>query len=337
MPLSFVKRQILRIIDKVVQENDKRAAARLDALGDSIVERIAFLRESEKLLSSASGRAPNELFKDVDDDFWLWLNTEGYRRVKGLRQSLPGMPPEHLQIAVAAMVGDETLRHGFSVYKAFRALIEKHSGPVADRRAILDFGCGWGRVMRFFLKDIEPARLWGIEMRADQVAQAQATNKWCNFQHVNKEPPTPLPDGGFDVIFAFSVFSHISEKVHKEWLGEFRRILASGGLIIVTTWGREKVQFLESVRSGAFSIPSAWDTQYQKMIQERFPGQKEWLAQYDAGRFCHVDLGYDGYEDYGETSIPEAYVRSEWARTFTVLEYISDRAICTQDVIVVRG
>jgi SAM-dependent methyltransferase len=244
------------------------------------------------------------------------------------------MPPEYFQLAVSSLVGDETLKQASSVYKLFRTVIEKHCGSVADRNAVLDFGCGWGRVMRFFMKDIEPARLYGIEEWKEQVEHAKATNRWCNFLHVNKEPPTQLPDGKFDVIFSFSVFSHLSEDSHKRWLAEFKRILVPGGLILATTWGREHSDHLERVRRGAHQT---WDKHYNNMIQARFSGKEKWLSEYDNGHFCHVDLGYAGNEHYGETCIPEEYVRAEWGKSFAILDYINDRSVCMQNLIVARG
>ena len=46
-------------------------------------------------------------------------------------------------------------------------------------------------------------------------------------------PPLPLPDAHFDVVTAFSVFTHIDE-LDSPWLLELRRILKPGGLLDAT-------------------------------------------------------------------------------------------------------
>jgi len=55
----------------------------------------------DRLLSSSSSMLPHELFKNASDDFWIWLNTEGYRTDHRLQKLLPGLPPEYFQGSVA--------------------------------------------------------------------------------------------------------------------------------------------------------------------------------------------------------------------------------------------
>ena len=264
----------------------------------------------------------------------MWVNTKGYERNSRLRHVLPGLPPEYFQLAASSgHVGSKTLEKGFVVYRLFRTLIERHHGPIDECAALLDFGCGWGRILRFFLKDMASEKLWGIDMWDLQVELAKQTNPYCNFLHVAKDPPTALHDETFDVVVSFSVFSHISEASHKQWLAEFKRILRPGGIFIVTTWGRERTDFFESVRTGS---SSAWDEHYNQSMARSFPGREKWLAAYDSGQFCHVDLDYAGNSDYGETCIPNSYVSREWSKSFTILDYIEDRSVCTQNVVVAR-
>ena len=329
----LLKRGARRIIDKVVEEVDRRLTVRLSEHADRIVERVGYHIELEKTLASAAGRSPHELFKDAGDDYWLWLNTEGCRASPELRGILPSLPPESSQLAVSSLTGDATLGQAFSVYTLFRTLIERHHSPLATCEAVLDFGCGWGRVSRFFLKDLTPAKLWGIESWKEQVEQAKRTNRWSNFVCVDKSPPTPLSAATFDVVFSYSVFSHLPEALHERWVAEFHRILRPGGLVIATTWGRNHIEFLERVKAGG---ARSWHDHYNRKIAERFPGRDVVLSAYDRGGFCHVDLDYAGYEDYGETMIPKAYVLQHWTRWFEFVDYIDDRQRCAQNVIVMR-
>lgn len=287
----------------------------------------------ESLLASSSSRIPHELFKAATDDFWLWLNTEGYRKHSQLQQLLPGLPSEYFQLAVASLTGDETLRNAFTLYKLFRTLIERHHKPVSDCDAVLDFGCGWGRITRFFLKDIDGQKVWGIDQWKELIEQARQLTPPFQFLHVAQDPPTGFSNDMFDVVFSYSVFSHIDEDQHKRWLAEFKRILKPDGLLIVTTWERDHIPFLESVCA---QQTSSWDDHYNRAIAERFPGAEKALADYDAGKFFHINLDYPTYPTYGETCIPRKYVDTEWVKSFTILDYIDDRSVCQQDVIVAR-
>ena len=63
------------------------------------------------------------------------------------------------------------------------------------------------------------------------------------------------------------------------------------------------------------------------------------LDDYDNGRYCHTSFGGGGPLDssiWGETCIPEAYVRAHWTDLFDVVDFIDDRDRCAQNVIVVR-
>ena len=292
-----------------------------------------YTADLERLLASSASRVPHELFKAATDDFWLWLNTEGYRKNLQLQQMLPALPSDYFQLAVASLTGDETLKRAFAVYKLFRTLIEKHHKPLSDCDALLDFGCGWGRITRFFLKDIDGQKLWGIDQWKELVEQAQQLTQRCRFLHVEQDPPTEFSNDMFDVVFSYSVFSHIDEDQHKRWLAEFKRILKPGGLVIATTWERDHIPFLETVCA---QQTSSWEDHYNRAIAERFPGAEKALADYDAGKFFHIDLGYPTFPTYGETCIPKKYVYTEWAKLFEVLDYIDDRTVCQQDVIVAR-
>jgi SAM-dependent methyltransferase len=243
------------------------------------------------------------------------------------------MPPEFNQLATASAVGDRTLADGFEIYKLFRTLASEHGTPIPDCDAVLDFGCGWGRVLRFFLKDVPGSKLWGVDLLDEQITWAKETNPWCRFVTVDGSPPAPLPAESFDVVMAFSVFSHVSEPVHLAWLGEFQRILKPGGLVMATTWGRERAIQFDAARQGQ---QASWDTAYNENMARSFPGKDAWWRSYDAGEYCHVDLHYEDNPGYGETCIPKRYVLREWTKMFEFVDYVDDRSVCSQDVIVAR-
>jgi ubiquinone/menaquinone biosynthesis C-methylase UbiE len=59
---------------------------------------------------------------------------------------------------------------------------------------MLDFGCGWGRMIRFFMKDIQTSKIWGSDPDKEMIEICKEQNKYCNFEHVNTYPPTPFQD-----------------------------------------------------------------------------------------------------------------------------------------------
>jgi SAM-dependent methyltransferase len=278
--------------------------------------------------AAATGAPPRTVFGSVGDRHWLWLNTKGYRAEAALRSLLPALPDEALQERFTGARQDQTLRQGWQVYRLFRSLYDAHSGRLGPATSVLDFGCGWGRIIRFFLKDVDSANLLGIDSNRRAIEACEATNRWCSFRLVDVLPPTALPDGGFDLVYAYSVFSHLSEEAHDRWLHEFARVLKPGGLLIATTRPRSFISFCDRLRSN-----EATATRFSARC---FPNARATLARYDAGEYCFSHPGVGGAPHFGEACIPREYVLRHWIKRFAFVDYIDDRRRCEQDVIVVR-
>jgi 2-polyprenyl-3-methyl-5-hydroxy-6-metoxy-1,4-benzoquinol methylase len=58
------------------------------------------------------------------------------------------------------------------------------------------------------------------------------------FRHAACIHPSDYREGTFDMIYAYSVFSHLSEQCHLAWASEFARILKPGGTVCLTTQAR---------------------------------------------------------------------------------------------------
>jgi SAM-dependent methyltransferase len=271
---------------------------------------------------------PHRLFAGVDDDLWYWLIRESYFKRKQYEGVLPGFPDDTVQIRFTGSAGELMLWESFGVYRLLRMLAAEHGRHVPDCRAILDFGCGWGRIMRFFLKDVVADRLWGIDANPEAVEICRRNDRWSRFEEVTPSGPTAFADGTFDLVYSFSVFSHFSEDMHVRWLEEIHRILQPGGLFLATTRPRDFIEqsVLDRIRRPLSRHPEA--------IAGLFGDTRRWLAAYDEGQYCYEPL--PGVVGWGETCIPRAYVLRHWTKYFTILDYIDDPSRCSQTVIVAR-
>lgn len=301
-----------------------------------IARRHRLSRQWQAQMGTASCRAtsPDKFFGQFDDEFWLWANTIGYKEQPILHEMLPAMPPEETQELFTGASGDRTLISAFHVYKLFKQIIERNYGAISRCENILDFGCGWGRITRFFLKDLEPSGIWGVDCVPSIVEVCRQTNQWCNFLTIEPKPPTTFPDNMFDVIYSYSVFSHLSEDIHQEWIAEFGRILKPGGLLIATTRGREFIKYC-----GGLGEKENLPSYHLQGLSSIFQNTAQCLLDYDQGRYCHHPKS-GGFEldssFYGETCIPRDYVLKHWTKHFTLVDYLGERSLEEQNVIVVR-
>ncbi|MEK6274447.1 MAG: class I SAM-dependent methyltransferase [Actinomycetota bacterium] len=103
-----------------------------------------------------------------------------------------------------------------------------------DGKRVLDFGCGAGRTLRHFLAEAERAEFYGCDI--DRPSVSWVTNHFSPPLHVfeNEETPSlPQPDEFFDLVYALSVFTHLTDH-WAGWLLELHRVLKPDGLLFAT-------------------------------------------------------------------------------------------------------
>lgn len=120
---------------------------------------------------------------------------------------------------------------------------------------ILEWGCGPARVIRHinsYLNNYE-IELYGTDYNNKSI-------KWCKkyikdtiFTVNSLEPPLPYENDKFDCIYAISIFTHLSEKMHFAWIDELYRVLKVGGILIFTTHGGNCVYNLSDVEKTEFN------------------------------------------------------------------------------------
>jgi SAM-dependent methyltransferase len=256
--------------------------------------------------SKRTGTTPRDWFSGIDDDAWLWMNTVGRRKIKPIAAIVPGVPDAAMQTLYTGDTENVMFRKGFIAYQLFKSRYEIYVGPVASCQRILDFGCGWGRIIRFFLRDVPPERISGVDHSFEAIKACRETNRWCDFTLIEPHPPTPLPSESFDLIYLYSVFSHLPEEMHLALLREFQRLLVPGGLLIATTRGRDYAKDCKLLREDPnLQTKPEW----ARNIASMFRDEAGTLAAYDRGDFCYEGFGVEGrWSFWGEACIPKAYV-----------------------------
>jgi Methyltransferase domain len=112
---------------------------------------------------------------------------------------------------------------------------------------VLDLGCGCGRVIRH-LRNCGAAELHGCDCNAKAIGWCERFLDFAAFRVNDLEPPLPCPDAMFGLIDAYSVFTHLPERLQSRWMDEMRRILAPGAYLLLTVHGR---LFVETTRGHA--------------------------------------------------------------------------------------
>lgn len=156
---------------------------------------------------------------------------------QGSTSSLPIPPPELVQ-RIGPMGETDPVKVFEESGATHRRLIEEllPDWDWKGKRA-LDFGCGSGRIIRNFLPETDEAEFWGCDIDRPSIDWLRE-NLEPPFHFFATEEAASLPqeDGFFDLIYAFSVYTHFTDN-WAGWMLEHHRVLADGGLLLLSFLG----------------------------------------------------------------------------------------------------
>ena len=199
-----------------------------------------------------------------------------------------------------------------------------------EKIRLLDFGCASGRVLRhaqtFSADQFEP---WGCDF-------APANIQWLK-QHLPRGirsfintavPHLPFEDNYFDVVTAFSVFTHIGQ-LEEAWLLELRRITRPGGLLYLTVQNDDSWSRVLQRPSAFNRLKKANEFENVVKIDEQLfsnPMPKE-----------RIVLTMPGVKNYSyNVWHRNDYLRESWGQYFEVLQIAGNAHANYQSAAIVR-
>lgn len=261
-----------------------------------------------------------------DSSTGLWAR--GWRRLMGLPRivarrigeipirlgyrfhDLP-LPPGRLMYQIGGTSDlDWFVQSGRWAVQDLRAILETHDRTPERLDALLDFGCGAGRVMRHWASLAQSGvALHGTDYNPKMVAWCRRRLPFATFRLNNLHGRLDYPDATFDLAYALSVFTHLDESGQSTWMAELRRVLKPGGLLVITLHG-------DAYQAG--------------------------LSPDDAARFGRGDLVVVGATEEGSNDCaafhPISYVRARMAVGWDLMEHrpAAARGNPVQDYYVLR-
>ena len=209
------------------------------------------------------------------------------------------IPPAALQYWVTGSADDSDgfLALGELAADAIVRTLARQELTVDDLRAVLDFGCGCGRVIRHLAR-CQHLQLHGSDYNRPAITWCDEHLPFAEFGTNRLEPPTRYRDSAFDLVYAFSVFTHLTGPLQRLWMDEMHRIVRPRGYLIISVHG---ASCLDQLSDG------------------------------DRDRFVRGELVVIHAEHVGQNACgafhPEHYVREVLAADFEVLEFLSRGAL----------
>lgn len=102
---------------------------------------------------------------------------------------------------------------------------------VAPGERILDLGCGEGAFAAALAA--AGANVLAADIAAEPLRRAREAHPDLELQLLEEEARWSIPDSAFDVVWAGEVIEHVADTAG--WLSELRRVLRSGGRLLLST------------------------------------------------------------------------------------------------------
>lgn len=277
---------------------------------------------------------PREAFGRLSDSRWLKVLQRSITSpvIDGI--SLPGFPAAEMQSHTVGSAYDKTLSEASNFYTYVKAACANNGKPIQPGTEILDFGVSWGRIIRFFMKDVDAATLHGVDTSSKYLDAARETGVPGQLHQIDPMGSLPYSGHAFDLAYAYSVFTHLPEHVQDHWLADIARTLRPGALLIATV---EPPRFLDYF--AALDVEDKSLHPWHASMARKIRSDAGLKTRLQSNGFVYIPQkeGSDGSgESYGDCVMTKAYVQQHWGRWFDIVDYLDDPKRFWQAVVVAR-
>lgn len=288
-----------------------------------------FWRERVAACEAGMVDASPETVGGLDDAQWLAALRASVDStiVDGVR--FPGFPETQMQVGTVGSAGVPTVEEAYRFYSHVRAQAATAGVALNPQSRVLDFGVGWGRMIRCFLRDVDAANLYGVDVNDKFLTAARRTGVRANLHKITPRGRLEYDDGYFDVVYSYSVFTHLPKDIQELWLGEIHRVLRPGGVLVATT---QPPRFIDAIAgfSEEKRKKSAWNRELSAQLA--LVGDAHAILRDEGLVFLRTNNG----TTYGDTIMSPEFIDREWGKLFDVLEYLDEPRRFTQAVVTAR-
>ena len=255
-------------------------------------------------------------FNHLSDDEWYnkILDSLATNKLDGLKV---GFPNSTVQANLTGRNGERALFQAFNFYKRVNHYANLYLEGNSENMTICDFACGWGRITRFFLRDVPANNITGMDCVPDFIETCKNNIPDIDFVLIPDTPPYDI-DKKFDLICAYSLFSHLNEDSAKAVLLEIHKMLNIGGILVITSRGLQFINYCKYLQENNENVIN---TKYARRLSTYFTPNDEAKLKYKKGEFQFYSYPKSGKlnrELYGEAAIPIQWFQANMADNFEI-------------------
>lgn len=279
----------------------------------------------------------DDYLENASDQEILLAFSQASSKRKDIANALHKYPLPNEYKLLGKYTGDNLNYHihlGFYAAQLLASRAERYGKPFHNQKDILDFGCGTSRILRFLSQYCNGPQYYGSDVYKGVIDWGRDAFHDIVYIHQNYRPPltNDYSEESFDVIYAWSIFSHFDEPLHWEWLTELHRLLRPNGMLICSVHGKiilDRIMNEKALRNRmAISIDKA-DDLYRVFIEKGFAFRS---------RYDHDELQKGGLDSntFGLAYISDLYIRNRWSCLFDILSNEEGLIQKNQDLIVLQ-
>ncbi len=190
----------------------------------------------------------------IDRLHYLYEKVTFRKENRAFREHFPEvpLPPDYLLYESYQLHYEKYYSGGFESARWLTDHLFRHTS--LENAKILDWGCGPGRIIRHLPQCTgEGCEFYATDYNPKSIDWCKKNLPGIHFNLNSADAELPWPDQFFDVIYGYSVLTHLSEEKHTQWYNELTRILKSGGILFLTTQGKYYREKLTEKERKAFN------------------------------------------------------------------------------------
>jgi SAM-dependent methyltransferase len=239
------------------------------------------------------------------------------------------VPPRRLRARTGAPGIRAFVEGGATAASELAAAFERAGrGPLAGAvSSVLDLGCGSARVLPHIAALTPGAAHAGCDVDGAAISWASEHHPAIRWERSGFHPPLPFEDRSFELVYSISVFSHLGSELQDAWLAEVARVLAPGGVALLSVHGPHA---FEQFRTGA--VATGW---CPRSAFARGPLEESEFMFVPYRRSVWNEGELPGVEgDYGLAFHGPSYLRRHWGAVLQVVDLVERGLTAWQDLVV---
>lgn len=178
------------------------------------------------------------LSQQADNLRFLFQKIKNYSKNNSFKKAYPNIaiPPDYLIYESFQLNYEKYYHGGKNTAKWLINLLSDYYH--LDQATILDWGCGPGRIVRHLPTLLPESKILGTDYNPVSIEWCRHNLDGISFNNNALNADLPYENESIDVIYGISILTHLSEKMHHEWVNELYRVLKVGGVLLLTTQGK---------------------------------------------------------------------------------------------------